>query len=111
MIEQNIIEWLELGDSIQRLDLYTKKSVVFFIMNYLLSQFSHFSEIFYFFIILLFFIQIWELNIVKINVEGDSILKIIKYLEKIFLFHKIINDNDNTSYIILFIISIIIYII
>ena len=59
MIEQNIIEWLELGDSIQKLDLYNKKSIPFFIMNYLLSQFSHFSEIVYFFIYFLFFIQIF----------------------------------------------------
>ena len=108
MIEQNIIEWIEIGDSIQRLDLYNKKSISFFIMNYLLSQFSHFSLIFYFLIILLFFFQIIELNIVKIDISGDGILQLIKYLEKILLFDKIV-DND-TMYITVLIIMIFFYI-
>ena len=108
MIEQNIIEWLELGDSIQKLDLYNKKSIPFFIMNYLLSQFSHFSEIVYFFIYFLFFIQILEINIVKIDANGDGILRILKYVENIFLFHKIIQDNNNI-YIALLIIIIMLY--
>ena len=108
MIEQNIIEWLELGDSIQKLDLYSKKTIPFFIMNYLLSQFSHFSEIFYFFVYLLFFAQILELNIVKIDTNGDGILKILKYLENIFLFHKIIKNN-NITYIVLLVVILLIY--
>ena len=109
MIEQNIIEWLELGDSVQRLDLYTKKNIYFYVMNYLLSQFGHFSEIFYFFIISLFFFQIVELNITDIDEKGDEILKIIKYLENLFLFNKIINNNNRTSYIIFLLLPIVTY--
>ena len=107
MIEQNIIEWLELGDSVQKLDLYNKKATFIYVMNYLLSQFGHFSEIFYFLIILLFFAQIIELNIAKIDEKGDGILKIIKYLEKLFLYNKIINNN--TKYIVLLLLSMILY--
>ena len=74
----------------------------------MLSQFSNFPEIFYFFIYLLFFGQIIELNIVKIDTKGDGILKIIKYFENIFLFHKIIKFN-NIGYIILLILMLLFY--
>ena len=107
MIEQNIIEWLELGDSVQRLDLYNKKSITLFIMNYLLSSFSHFSEAFYLFILILYFFQIIELNISNLDISGDGILNAIKYLEKIFLFNKMIEGN-NTLYIILLVTTILI---
>ena len=43
MIEKNIIEWLEIGDSIQRLDVYNKESMFIFQINYLFSQYIHFS--------------------------------------------------------------------
>ena len=108
MIEQNIIEWLELGDSIQKLNIYSKKSVYFFIINYLLSQYSNFSEAFYLFIYLLFFLQIIELNIIQIDITGDSIIKIIKYLEDFILFHKITNYS-NISYISLLVCTIVLY--
>ena len=94
MIEQNIIEWLELGDSIQKIDLYTgKNSNFFFKANYLLSQYSQFSEYFYIVMIFLFYVQIWELNILNINVEGDGILEILKYLNKIFLINNLVVDK------------------
>ena len=109
MIEQNIIEWLELGDTIQKLDLYNKKNLSFYIMNYLISQYSRLPEIFYLFIILLFFFQIIELNISKIDITEDGTLSIIKYLENIFLFQKFIKNN-NTMYIILSITMIILFI-
>ena len=108
MIEQNIIEWLELGDSVQKLDLYNKRNISFYIMNYLLSQFSHFSEVFYLIVLILYFFQIWELNISKLDVSGDGILKVIKYIENIFLFNKIINGND-TLYIIFLVLTIFLF--
>ena len=106
MIEQNIIEWLELGDSIQKIELYSKKSVFFYKMNYLLSQFSHFSEFYYFLIIFIFFMQICEINISKIDIKGDRILNIIIYFENFFLFQKTIKSH---IIYILFIILIVIF--
>ena len=94
MIEQNILKWLELGDSIQKIDVYNRKYTLFiFKVNYLLSKYINFSLYFHIIIILLFFGQIWELNSAKIKVEGDGILEIINYLQKIFLFEKIINNG------------------
>ena len=73
MIEQHIIEWIELGDSIQKIELYNERSITFYEMNYLLSQYNNFSEYFYFFIIILYFLQIWELNIETLDENGDCI--------------------------------------
>jgi hypothetical protein len=108
MIEQNIIEWLELGDSIQKLDLYNKKTLYLYIMNYLLSQYSNFSLAFYLLFYLLFFLQIIELNIIKIDITGDGILQAIKYLENFILFHKPCYNNYAT-YISFLIITLIFY--
>ena len=106
MIEQNILQWLELGDTIQKIDVYNKKYTLFlFKINYLLSKHMNFSQYFHIVIIILFFGQIWELNLSKTEVEDDAILEIIKYLEKIFLFNKIINNN--ITFIRLFIIAIV----
>ena len=108
MIEQNIIEWIELDDSIQKLDLYNKRGLSFLTINYLLSQYNNFSEFFYFIIVILFFLQIIELNIAKIDLTEDNFLKVVKFFERIFLFHKLIKNN-NTAYIILLIIIIIFF--
>ena len=91
MIEQNILKWLELGDTIQKLDVYNRKYTLFiFRLFYLLSKHANFSQYFNIIVILLSFGQIWELNLAKTKVEGDDFLEIMKYLEKIFLFQKII---------------------
>ena len=38
MIEQNILKWLELGDSIQKVDIYNKKfNLLIYKVNYILS--------------------------------------------------------------------------
>ena len=94
MIEENIIECLELGDSIQKLDLYkNNKNLYIYKINYLLSQHSNFPQLFYLLIIFLYFGQIWELNILKIEVEGDGFLEIIKYIQEIFLLEEIVKNN------------------
>ena len=102
MIEQNILNWLELGDSIQKIDVYNKKyNLLIFRYNYLLSKHGNLSEYFYIIIIILFFGQIWELNLEKAEFEDDFILEIISYLKKIFLFQKIIDNKTNFKNILL----------
>ena len=109
MIEDKIIEWLELGDSIQKIDIYNKQYThILFQGYYLLSQFGQFPEYFYFLNIFLFFAQIWELNLLNIEFEDDGILEILKYLENVFLFHKLARDNK--SYTILLFVTVSIYI-
>ena len=107
MIDQSILEWLELNDSIQKIKIYNKKNLYLFAINYLLSKYSHFHVIFYYVVISLFFFQIIEINITKIDITDDGLLKIIKYFDKIFLFNKLIEDNN--SFYFTFLIIIIIY--
>ena len=98
MIEDKIIEWIELGDSIQKIDIYNKHYThILFQGYYLLSQFGQFPEYFYLLNIFLFFVQIWELNLLKIDVENDGILEILKYLENVFLFHTLVRDSKTFS--------------
>ena len=86
MIEKNILEWLEVSDSIQKLDVYNNKSSLFlYKTNYLFSRYSHFSQNYYLFFYFLFFAQIWELILLKVEVKGDIILEIIKYIERILM--------------------------
>ena len=109
MIEQNIIEWIEINDSVQKIEIYNnKKYATFFIINYLLSEYSNFSELFYILMIFLFYFQILELNIVKLDTTEDGFLKVIQYFENVFLFHKVI-INNNYIYLLLFIIICFIY--
>ena len=99
MIEQNILNWLELGDSIQKIDVYNRKYTLFiFKMNYILSRHLNFSKYFYIIIIILFFGQIWALNLQKVEVEGDYVLEAIKNLEKILIFQKLINKIHYSMY-------------
>ena len=93
MIEENILDWIELSDSIQRIDSYNNKINKFFKANYLLLQYADYSQYFYFLLIFLYFGQIWEMNILNVNTEGDGLLEVIKYLEKIFLFRELITNN------------------
>ena len=110
MIEENIIEWLEISDTIQKIDIYNGKNPpLLFKTNYILSQYGQFSEYFYLLVIFLYFAQIWELNILKINVEEDGILEIMEYLRKIFLLQDFINDNK--TFVILFVTTLSLFII
>ena len=94
MIEEKIIEWLELGDSIQKIDIFDKNNmIIFFKGNYLLTKHNNFSQNFYFFVIAIFFSQIWEINLLRCDIEGDKILEIINYFKNIFLFQYLIKNN------------------
>ena len=93
MIEENILNWLELGDAIQKLDVYNRKYTLFiFKINYLLSKHINFSIYFHVIIILLFFGQIWELNLASTETGNDTILGIIKEFKEIFLFQSLIHN-------------------
>ena len=109
MIEENILEWIELSDAIQRVDLYNENKNYLFIVNYLLLQYSSISKYFYLFLILLYFFQIWELNILKVDIEGDGFLEIIKYLENVFLLRDLITNQ--ALFITFCVLSVFIYII
>ena len=103
MIEENILDWIELGDSIQKMELY-KKSIPNFKLFCALSHYSHFSIYFYYFLIILFFGQIWSLNIFALkDIKGDLLLEVLNYFDKIFLIEDIITKKNKIFYALLII--------
>ena len=103
MIEENILDWIELGDSIQKMELYKKNNQNFKLFC-ALSHYSHFSIYFYYFIIILFFCQIWSLNIFALkDVKGDLLLEVLNYFDKIFLIEDIITKKNKLFYALLII--------
>ena len=85
-MEQSILNWLEVGDAIQKLDVYNNRlRANWFKILYNISKNMYFSEYFHYVLIIIFFAQIWELNISDIKVENDRLLEIIKFLEPILL--------------------------
>ena len=102
-MEESILKWLEFGDSLQKLDVYNKKfRARWFKIFYNISKNMQFTKYLYYLFIVIFFAQIIGINISNYEVENDKILNIIKHLEKILLFEKII-DNEKTHNLILII--------
>ena len=108
MIDSNVIEWLDFGDSTQKIDAYilgNKKKLFRFFHELLKNKnFPNLEIIF----IILYFIQLMIISLI-INEKNDFITEILMYLKNIFLFSEII-DNEEIYKKILFIISAIIII-
>ena len=107
-MEESILNWLEVGDSVQKLDVYNNKfKTTAFKIFYNISKHMYFSPFLHYFLIIVFFLQIFVLNISGTNIEKDKLLDIFKYLEKVLLFEKSI-DNEK-QYKIIIIITIIFF--
>ena len=95
MIEERIIEWLDLGDSVQKIDIYEKKRLlIIFKYHHLILKHGIVSEIVDIFFQLLFFLQIINLAAVNIAAENDLFLKVVKYIEIIIIPHNFISSSQ-----------------
>ena len=82
MIESNIIEWLEFGDSAQIIDVYSKKKQAFFFRFLrLLVKNKNFPLILYIILIIISFVQIWTLLLINVSNEKEFIEDILDYLK------------------------------
>ena len=92
MIESNIINWIELGDSMQKLDVYGKKRMIT-LFNFLriLMTYNSFSTFFFIILHFIFFIQLAMLSLVDISSEHDWIIKVFLFFKNVFLFQEIIS--------------------
>ena len=97
MIESNIINWIELGDSMQKLDVYGKKKMIT-LFNFLriLMTYNSFSTTFFIILHFIFFIQLAMLCLVGVKDDGDILVRVFITLKDIFLFQDIIKGS--TSY-------------
>ena len=93
MIESNIINWIELGDSMQKLDVYGKKKMIT-LFNFLriLMIYNSFNTTFFIILHCIFFIQIAMLCLIDVSKGDDWIVKIFLFFKDIFLFEDIITS-------------------
>ena len=108
MIDSNVIEWLDFGDSTQKIDAYilSHKKKLFKFFHELLKN-KNFPNIEIIFMII-YFIQLMIITLI-IDEKNDFIIEILIYLKNLFLFSEII-DNEEIYKKILIIISTIIII-
>ena len=94
MIERRIIEWLDLGESVQLVDVYQKKKLLYFFKyHHSLVKHGIVSEVADIIFHFIFFLQIISLSSVNIEPNNDEILEILKYLEEIIIPHKILTNS------------------
>ena len=68
MIEERIIEWLDLGDSVQKIDLYERpKLIKYFQYHHLLLKYGINSESLDIVFQLMFFLQLISLSSINID--------------------------------------------
>ena len=85
MIESNVIEWLDFGDSIQKIDSYSRWNLIILFRFYrelVKNKFFPRLEILF---MVIFFIQLLSISSVFENSENDIILEILKYLKIVLL--------------------------
>jgi len=95
MIESNIVKWIELGDSMQLIDVYGKtKWMKFFNFIRVLIGFKKFSIFFYIVLKCFYFLQIIMLNLTSLTDDNDTAIKILKYISTVIFVQDIITDNS-----------------
>ena len=96
MIESNIINWIDLGDSMQNLDVYSKKKLVkFFNFMRVVLSYKTFSIFFFLILKFFFFLQLMMLTIVNIEDKKDHYITILKYISKVIFIQEIVDDKSS----------------
>ena len=96
MIESNIIEWLNFGDSIQTLDIYSKsKYIIFFGFFRSLIQSKGLPIYIDIIFMSISFFQLWAISIIHAQSEGDIILEILNYLKTVLSLSEIITNGPS----------------
>ena len=94
MIESNIIKWIELGDSMQYIDVYGKKKMVK-LFNFLriLMVYNSFTTFFFIILHFIFFIQIAMLCLLGVSSENDWIVRFFSFFKNVFLLEYLITGE------------------
>ena len=110
MIESNIINWLDFGDSAQNIDIYSKKGILIFFNFYReLIKKRFFPISINIFFMILFFVQLWTITVISVSYEGDIILEILDYLKKVTIFYEIITNELNYRKIFFILVGLILF--
>ena len=94
MIESNIIEWLDFGDSAQNIDVYSKTHLIalFRFLRALLKN-KNFPMVIYIVFLVIFFIQIWTMCIINVTIEKEFLLDILNYIKNVTVLYEIITTG------------------
>ncbi len=107
MIEDNVINYIDLGESMQNLDVYSKKGLIFFFKIFeIMLSYKVNNQIIFILLKIIFFLQVITISSISVPAEykkNDYIIKIINSIQGILIPHKYIVDKN--SYIMWFIIA------
>ena len=102
MIESRILEWIDLGDSVQTLEIYSKKKLLrFFNWFRIINKYKPDNVLFIFFCKFFYYFQFLIISLINTPEErknSDSLIKVINYIKKIIFVQDIIKNKK--SYII-----------
>ena len=109
MIESNVIEWLDFGDSAQKLDLFTKPQLlqIFYFFQTLIN-YNSFPYLFQIALSIISFIQLYSVTSYFTDEKNDVILEIFFYLKSVILFYDLLDTNKiyKIAYIIIIVLII-----
>ena len=102
MIENDIINWLEISESMKYIDIYSSPNrVKFFKIIHIMMGFKSFGSFWYLLLILFFFLQIMMLVINDISDSSDYSITLLKYVSNIFLVNEYLAREKLYSMVIL----------
>ena len=92
MIESNIIEWLDFGESLLKIESHSNKLLteIFQLFRELLK--NRFSVKLHIIFIFIYFMQLYCLSVCFISYDNDIVLEILDYLKSIFVVSSLINN-------------------
>ena len=109
MIEKNALEWLDMGEGLEKLDIYKNKKLVFIYTFFrVLLKENNFSLYFYIILQSIIYFQLCCISFGthdNKDYSNDYLIYIMTYISKIFLPQRIIN-NINSYRIIMIVITI-----
>ena len=94
MIESNVIEWLDFGDSAQKLELFTNPHLlqIFYFFQTLIN-YNTFPYLFLIALKIISFIQIYAISSYFSNESNDIIIEILFYLKNVILFYDLLDTK------------------
>ena len=103
MIENDIINWLEISESMKYIDIYSNQTrAKFFRLIHTMMGFKSFGSFWYLLLKLFYFLQIMMLAINDIPSDSsDNTVTLLKYISNIFLINEYLSSESFYSLVIL----------
>ena len=109
MIDSNIIDWIDFGDTIQNIDVYlNKKALILFKCNRFLNKNKKIPLLIYLVFLSIFYIQIWTISLINVSNEKEFLLGILNNLKNVTILFELITNAliYKKIFLIIFLISI-----